>query len=217
MSTMIMAIDGACRRNGKPNCTAAGGVFVMHPDGSTAVISCSEQESTNQRGELSALLMALQYATCQQYEVQLITDSEYIFNAMTKQWYSRWRAYGWTTAAGDPVKNKDIWQQVCDIMENSTNEVHFYHIKGHCIPFGKVTAENALFFDSSGELLLNKVSEKFEQIKDTRQDIFAAAQQLSEKNNGFKLPEKVFKRFVVFNTVADAIATHAVEIADRER
>ena len=102
-------------------------------------------------------------------------------------------------------------------MENSTNEVHFYHIKGHCIPFGKVTAENALFFDSSGELLLNKVSEKFEQVKGTRQDIFAAAQQLSEKNNGFKLPEKVFKRFVVFNTVADAIATHAVEIADRER
>lgn len=35
---LFMAIDGACRRNGKPDCTASGGVFVrgINDDGSTA-------------------------------------------------------------------------------------------------------------------------------------------------------------------------------------
>ena len=27
---LVIAIDGACRRNGKPDCVSAGGVFIMY-------------------------------------------------------------------------------------------------------------------------------------------------------------------------------------------
>lgn len=214
---MILAsIDGACRRNGKPNCVASGGVFIMHPTGETEVLSAYEYGSTNQRGELLALLKALDYIVAAKQEAQIVTDSEYIFNAMTKQWYVGWMNKGWVTASGGEVKNKDIWLEISCVMSRAVEDIHFYHIKGHCIPFGRVSADNALSMDPSGKLLMSLVDNKFDFYKDFKRDIFAAAQDLSMKNNGFALLPDVFRRFVVINVVADAIATKVVEAADRE-
>lgn len=213
---IIASIDGACRRNGKPDCTSAGGVFIMHPTGETEILSAYEYKSTNQRGELLALLKALDYIVAAKHEAQIITDSEYIFNAMTKQWYTSWMNKGWVTASGDPVKNKDIWLEISCVMSRATEDIHFYHIKGHCIPFGKVTAETSLNVDTSGAQLKRLVSAKFDGIADSKREVFEAAQTLSERNNGFRLPSDIFKQFVVINTIADAIATKVVEAADRE-
>ena len=222
-----IAIDGACRRNGKPDCVSAGGVFIQHisDDDNSSVIatfarSNYEHESTNQRGELLALLTALDYIYSAKQEAQVITDSEYLFNAMTKGWYNKWSLNGWVTATGEPVKNADVWREIahakayCNI---ASIEINFYHIKGHVIPFGKVTAENLLKLDPTGQLLYSKASEKFDAIAPTKIDVFNAAQELSEKNNGFELQPDIFKSFVVSNVVVDAIATSVVEAADRNK
>ena len=214
---IIAAIDGACRRNGTPDCVSAGGVFMSFEDGTCSTVSTHEYNSTNQRGELHALLLAIVNISYFKQEAQILTDSEYIFNAMTKQWYTRWSHYGWRTANGDDVKNKDLWQRIYAAMLECPVEIHFYHIKGHCIPFGKVTATNLLHIDPSGRKLLDKVEEQFELVKNQKQKNFDAAQYLSYKNNGFELSADILKRFITFNTVADAVATKAVEIADRER
>lgn len=218
---LIIAIDGACRRNGKPDCTSAGGVFIQcfnehNQLRYSSVLSNYEYNSTNQRGEMLALLTALDYIHHAEQEAQIITDSEYLFNAMTKHWYINWANKNWVTASGEPVKNKDIWMEIAHAVNNITTEINFYHIKGHCIPFGKVTATNALNADTTGLLLHSMVSKRFNELKPTKEDIFNAAQDLSEKNNGFRLPEEIFKRFVVANVMADAIATKVVEAADRE-
>lgn len=214
---IIAAIDGACRRNGTPDCVSAGGVFMYFEDGTCSTVSTHEYNSTNQRGELHALLLAIVNISYFKQEAQILTDSEYIFNTMTKQWYTRWSHYGWRTANGDDVKNKDLWQRIYAAMLECPVEIHFYHIKGHCIPFGKVTATNLLHIDPSGCKLLDKVEEQFELVKNQKQKNFDAAQYLSYKNNGFELSADILKRFITFNTVADAVATKAVEIADRER
>lgn len=222
---LTIAIDGACRRNGKPDCTASGGAF-YYGYNVDQVYFCGtlwayEYNSTNQRGELLALLKALDYALqSSEEDVTIVTDSEYIFNAMTKQWYSSWHNKGWVTASGDPVKNKDIWLEIkmlVDKCEARKLELLFYHIKGHCISFGRVTANNSLDKDPSGKELMFAVSKKFDLSVPTKQDVFAAAQSLSERNNGYKLPENVFKRFVVMNTMADAVATKIVDEADSRR
>lgn len=224
---LFIAIDGACRRNGKPDCTAAGGVLIKGIDDNGSVVgyatkSVYEYYSTNQRGELLALLKALQVVCKRKCEAQIVTDSEYLFNSMTKQWYKGWQCNSWLTRDGYEVKNRDIWERIveyADLCEQHGLDVVYYHIKGHCIPFGAVTATKALDSDPTGEYLYNLVCEKFDTVAPTKVDAFNYASELSVKNNGFQLPitEPTLRNWVTANVVADAIATKAVEEADRRR
>lgn len=218
---LVISIDGACRRNGKPNCVSAGGVFIMHYNNAlelthTALKSNYELESTNQRGEMLALLTAIDYVYDSKQSAQVITDSEYLFNTMTKNWCGNWANKGWITSTGAPVKNKDIWLQIKHTHDKCLAEgieLIFYHVKGHTIPFGKVTAQRLIAQDSSGMMLYEAVSTKYDEVKDYR-DVAGKVSELSEKNNGFIPTEDILKRFVVTNIVADAVATRCVEAAD---
>jgi len=217
-----ISIDGACRRNGKPDCIAAGGVFIKHFDRDFNVIKTEcrsnyEINSTNQRGELLALLTALDYVWSSKLETQIITDSEYLFNAMTKDWLDTWSKKGWVTSINEPVKNKDILleiKQVSDKCKNAEIDVTFYHIKGHVIPFGKVTAQQLLNRDQSGREIMLAIFDKYNHVREEKKDKLDEARELSEKNNGFLLDDDMLREFVVTNLVADAIATKCVEAAD---
>lgn len=220
---LILAIDGACRRNGKPDCVAAGGVFIQQYDEDLNVVKMQaltnyELKSTNQRGELLALLTALDHIWSAKQEAQIVTDSEYLFNAMTKDWCKSWSVKGWVTALNEPVKNQDLWKEIYHAYRRCVDaglEISFYHIKGHCIPFGKVTATGLLNRDDTGAALYAEALLKYDAVSTTsRADVIKAANDLSERNNGFKLSEDKLKHFVVLNTMADAIATKCVEAAD---
>lgn len=221
---ITIAIDGACRRNGKPDCVASGGVFIEHYDEEaqlvgTKLLSNYETGSTNQRGELLALITALDYAWSAKQPTQIITDSEYIFNAMTKEWFVGWESRGWLTAAYEPVKNNDLWRaikQVYDKCRDEDVDITFYHIKGHCISFGKVTANTLLTKDTTGMTLLNEVYKKYDAtaLNGPKAENIKAANVLSVKNNGFEFTPEIIRHFVVINTVADAIATKCVDAAD---
>jgi len=218
---LIISIDGACRRNGKPNCVSAGGVFIMQYNNNleltqTMLRSNYELNSTNQRGELLALLTALEHVYESKQSAQIITDSEYLFNTMTKNWCGNWANKGWITSAGEPVKNKDIWllvKHVYDRCVAENVEVIFYHVKGHTIPFGKVTAQRLLAQDESGMLLYKAVKQKYAEVFETK-EVYKQVAELSEKNNGFAPAQDILERFVVTNIVADAVATKCVEAAD---
>jgi len=222
---LFIAIDGACRRNGKPDCVAAGGVFVQQYDGDgflqqTDVQAIHEIGSTSQRGEVLALLSALDYAWASKQDTHFLTDSEYLFNAMTKQWYANWARKGWITALGEPVKNRDLWEAVIQSYgrcESIGMDMVFYYTKGHCIPFGKVTADKLLTADPSGYTLMMEVSDKYDSVFYSKQDQLEHANELSERNNGFRLEPAMLKHFVTSNLVADAIATKRVDAADRGR
>ena len=224
---LMIAIDGACRRNGKPDCVAAGGVFMQCYDKDNKLVACKtlaahENNSTNQRGELLALRETLEYIMSLpsgSVEALIITDSEYIFNAMRKTWYINWLGNNWCTRAGDPVKNTDIWMDIAKsiiVCEARGIDITFYHVKGHCIPFGTVTANKILEADQTGAKLLREVHNKFDAVAPTKQKIFDAAFELSERNNGFRPPNDVFREWVTANVVADAIATKRVDEADMQ-
>ena len=217
---LLIAIDGACRRNGKPDCTASGGVFIQTYDDNNVFFACDtiathEYNSTNQRGELLALYEAIHYINKVQLDTLIVTDSEYIFNAMTKNWYTNWINNNWCTRAGDPVKNSDIWKDIVDELNQCNSDITFYHIKGHCIPFGRVTADNLLTYDSSGGELYERVFDRYDELAPTKEKVFKAARELSERNNGFIPTDEIFKKWVVANVVADAIATKEVDAADQ--
>ena len=138
---------------------------------------------------------------------------------MTKGWVTSWARKGWVTATGEPVKNKDLWEAIHRERKRCVDnnvEVMFYHIKGHCIPFGKVTANSLLSKDSTGQALFNEVKAKYatSQNKDSVKKNIEKAKGLSIKNNGFELDEETLSRFVCANVMADAIATKCVDTAD---
>lgn len=219
---ITVSIDGACRRNGKPDCVAAGGVLIVDDTSGTEFtkfLTNYEFGSTSQRGEMLGLLTALDYIYTAEKQTRLIMDSEFLFNALSKNWISSWEQKGWKTASGDPVKNTDMWLQInwsLKKLDEKGIELVPYHIKGHVIPFGKVTASTLIDSDSSGAALLKAVRAKVdsELWKPNRADVCALADELSMKNNGFLLGPSVLRDFVVYNLMADAVATKCVEAAD---
>jgi ribonuclease HI len=42
-------------------------------------------------------------------EVEIVTDSEYLKNGITK-WIRGWKRNGWQTVAKQPVVNRDLWE-----------------------------------------------------------------------------------------------------------
>jgi len=218
---IAIAIDGACRRNGKPNCISTSSMFVLHFNSDSSIEKTlynvfMENKSSNQRGELLALLSAIEYAFIVDESVQLITDSEYLFNALTKEWYKNWINKGWVTARGTAVKNRDIWENIVEALklcEENNIEIIPYYIKGHLASFGKVTALNLLRQDNTGYKLYKAVKEKIE-AKEFKPEIIEMVNDLSFKNNGFVLVGKLFRHFVTLNVVADTLASLGADFLD---
>lgn len=216
---ILISIDGACRDNGKPHCVSSSGAFVTVYDSantlcSTETFDCCEEESSNQRGEMKALILALSRCCYEDAsDVRIITDSEYIFNAMTKQWYARWQRTGWKTANGDPVKNQDLWEEIISLVDLVGDaEISYYHIKGHIIPTGAVTSAALLSNDKTGLALMKYCEEQYDKYRSTKvQEKLEHLQEVSEKNNGFPFEESILRQFVVMNSVADVIAVEALE------
>ena len=62
-------------------------------------------------------------------EVDLYSDSAYVVNAFEQKWIYGWLKKNWRTASGDPVKNKELWQELYDLTKIHT--VNFIKVKGH--------------------------------------------------------------------------------------
>lgn len=207
---MIIAIDGASRRNGSPDCRAAGSLFVKN-DNAYSNRAIHKDQATNQQGEILGLINALTYAVenKDQTDVYIITDSEYVYNAVTKDWITNWFYKGWVNMEGAPIKAKELWQRVAALQEQCIAagiEIMMYHIKGHLVSIGKVTAAKSLAADPTGEDLYKMAWHKYEKVKLDKPEKFATARELFKRNHGFEIEEETFKRFVVMNTVADYVA-----------
>ena len=71
-------------------------------------------EQTSNRAELRATIAALQYRHWTGEGLQhlvIATDSSYVVGGCT-EWIKKWQQNGWTTAAGTPVKNRDLWEEL---------------------------------------------------------------------------------------------------------
>ena len=99
MKQVMIFTDGACRGNPGP-----GGWGAVLRYGSTEkTLSGGEPDTTNNRMELMAAIMALEALT-QPCQVVLTTDSRYVMDGIT-QWMANWKKRGWKTASKQPVKN----------------------------------------------------------------------------------------------------------------
>lgn len=124
MKQIEIYTDGAC--SGNPGPGGWGAVLVYN--GKEKELSGSEKNTTNNRMELTAVIMALN-ALNQPCEVKLTTDSKYVCDAVNKGWVYSWRKNGWKKSDKKPALNVDLWKELLSLLEK--HEVEFIWVKGH--------------------------------------------------------------------------------------
>ena len=154
MVTMPIEIytDGSCARNPGPG---GYGYIIKYweskqdndmPELKTIEVNQGYRLTTNNRMEISAVLKGLEdvikritdgsFAILQ---INLFSDSEYVCNAINQRWINKWQTNNWMTSGFQgrdpkPVKNKDLWEQVINVMNNLKNRnvnITITHVKGH--------------------------------------------------------------------------------------
>jgi ribonuclease HI len=126
--TLIIYTDGGCSGNPGPG----GWAFAVEngPEGRFWQ-SGGEVMTTNNRMELTAVRQALLYVLNLGEPlppVRIITDSQYVKNGITV-WIHNWKRNGWRTAGKDPVKNRELWMDLDDLVRHL--DVSWHWVKGH--------------------------------------------------------------------------------------
>jgi ribonuclease HI len=115
--------DGACLGNPGPG----GWGALLRCSGVERELSGADSETTNNRMEMMAAIAALE-ALKTPCRVHLHTDSQYVQKGIT-EWVAGWKRRGWRTAAGDPVKNQDLWQRL--LAATGGHQITWTWVRGH--------------------------------------------------------------------------------------
>jgi len=128
MANIEVYTDGGC--SGNPG--IGGWAYIILSKGNEITDSGGNKDTTNNRMELTAVIMALKAiadnSTWDKAAIVLHTDSQYVKNGITS-WIDRWVKNGWKTAAKKPVKNKDLWEKLYQL--NKAAKVEWKWVKGH--------------------------------------------------------------------------------------
>jgi len=135
MNTVEIYTDGACKGNPGPG---GWGALLRSPSGQEKELFGGELDTTNNRMELMAVIEALR-ALKRPCQVALYLDSEYVRKGIT-EWIHGWKARNWRTAAKQPVKNADLWQQLDALTHQGDHDIAWHWVKGHA---GHVDNERA--------------------------------------------------------------------------
>ena len=133
MNQVTVYTDGACRGNPGPG---GWGALLQWKD-KTKQLSGAEADSTNNRMELMAAIIALE-SLKRSCNVMLYTDSEYLKRGIT-EWLAQWKQRGWKTANKKPVKNSDLWQRLEKAV--ARHEIEWRWVKGHSGDYGNELAD----------------------------------------------------------------------------
>ena len=101
---LIIYTDGACSGNPGKGGWAA---IILDSDLNQSSISGSESNTTNNRMELLAPIMALKKIK-KKSDITIFTDSKYVKDGIT-DWIKKWKLNNWKGSNKKPVKNKDLW------------------------------------------------------------------------------------------------------------
>lgn len=115
--------DGACSGNPGPG----GWGALLRYKGVEKELSGGEAETTNNRMEMTAAIMALE-SLKRPMRVVLTTDSQYVKDGLEK-WVDGWIKREWKTADKKPVKNVDLWQRLLAAMKPHKVKLHW--VRGH--------------------------------------------------------------------------------------
>ncbi|MBO5066362.1 MAG: ribonuclease HI [Clostridia bacterium] len=124
MKKVEIFTDGACSGNPGPG----GWGAILRFAGVEKELSGGEKVTTNNRMELTAVISALK-ALKYPCEVNVTTDSKYVYESVTKGWVYSWKNNNWRKADKKPALNSDLWEELLNLLE--VHNVAFTWVKGH--------------------------------------------------------------------------------------
>ncbi len=124
MKLVEIFTDGACSGNPGPG----GWGAILKYNGHKKELSGGEKETTNNRMELTGVIMALR-ALKEPCRVVVTTDSKYVCDAINQNWVYKWKDNGWRKADKKPALNVDLWEQLLELL--AVHAVTFKWVKGH--------------------------------------------------------------------------------------
>ena len=123
MKRIQLITDGACIGNPGPG----GWACILRYNDHAKELSGAVPHTTNNRMELTAAIEGLKFLK-EVCEVEVVTDSEYVKNGITK-WILGWKRNGWMTAAKKPVVNQDLWEELDELAR--VHRMEWTWTKGH--------------------------------------------------------------------------------------
>ena len=124
MKEVTIYTDGACSGNPGPG---GWGAILMYNDAKKE-ISGASKETTNNIMEITAVLEAVKLLK-EKCEVKVYSDSAYVVNTFNQGWIENWKKNNWKTANKEPVKNKELWKELYDLVQK--HNIKFIKVKGH--------------------------------------------------------------------------------------
>ena len=124
MKEVTIYTDGACSGNPGPGGWAA----ILIYNNIKKEISGGSPQTTNNIMEMTAIIEGLKMLK-EKCKVNIYSDSAYVINAFHDNWIDGWIKKGWVNSKKEPVKNKDLWEEL--IALNNKHDVTFNKVKGH--------------------------------------------------------------------------------------
>ena len=124
MKEVTIYTDGACSGNPGPG---GWGAILIYKEHKKEIFG-SRKETTNNIMELTAVIEAIK-SLKEACQVTLYSDSAYVVNAFEKGWIENWIKKGWHTSNKEPVKNKELWQELYEL--TNKHNIAFFKVKGH--------------------------------------------------------------------------------------
>ncbi len=123
MKKVTIYADGACSGNPGPGGWGAILIFGEHKK----ELSGGSPQATNNIMELTGVIEALK-SLKEPCQVELYSDSKYVIQGIT-EWIKDWKIRGWKNAAKKPVKNKELWMELDEVV--SKHQITWHWVKGH--------------------------------------------------------------------------------------
>ncbi len=129
---IIIYTDGSSLGNPGPG---GWGSVILFPDEKVVELGGREKESTNNRMEMMASIMALKEVEKRKVKgekIKVHTDSSYLLNGIT-MWVHAWVKNNWKTKADEDVLNKDLWETLYKVNFNLSHkyEIDWVKVAGH--------------------------------------------------------------------------------------
>lgn len=146
--------DGAC--SGNPGSGGAAAI-IRYSNSTVKEITFYEEQSTNQRMEIKAVIIAIAEILKTPHDeknIEIYSDSAYVCNCINQEWYKRWFKNGWINSKKELVANKDLWENLFQMLNELKEDyqITFIKVKGHSMNTWNERADRLAVRASKGEI-----------------------------------------------------------------
>jgi ribonuclease HI len=120
--------DGATK--GNPG-RGGWGAIVVTPDGRVTELGGGAAHTTNNKMELTGAIKGLDCARDIPGPVAVYTDSTYVIKGI-REWIWAWRRRGWKTSEGADVLNRELWEELSELVDaRGGKSIEWHYVRGH--------------------------------------------------------------------------------------